>query len=173
MNDFEKVIRFAVESGKSLDEIAEQTGNILNKIQAEQSSKIDQRKVLLDTLESIFDKAYTSKSVGINNAIDFMTLIAGETNSSWTKEDILEYRKSLENFHNITTKLIGKNPEDMLNEFCDCISDLLDKTIATVDKETTEKGCNHDCVCHNKEKDKDKVADDKAVQEFLNMLFPN
>lgn len=182
MNDFEKVIRSAVDSGKTLEEIANQAGEILNKIQEEkQDSEANKRTKLLGTLENSFHSAYSHKTIGVNDVIDLMTVIAGKTNPNWTRENILEYQESLVNFHHMASKLIGKSPEEMLSAIVDDVTNVITTSLGEKKKEEENhkdrESCGHSCTtCHcdtEKNSFNCSTKDVEAIQDFLNMLFPD
>jgi hypothetical protein len=97
MTDFESAIRESISSGLSIDEIAKQFTNSINKI-VEETSLNDERSKYLQSLTDSFHEKYQANKLDYSSSANIAILVAAKTHPNWTAQDMQKKHKLIKGY---------------------------------------------------------------------------
>ena len=129
--DFTVIIKQAMDTGMTPEQIADQVAKTLNDIKSKKDAS-DQRTATLDRMKNSFKQAYCSNSVGVADAADIMTVAYAAQHPEWTSEDIKEFRESSVATLDFHAKILKASPSE-------AVKMLLEETKADMIKNKTKE----------------------------------
>lgn len=113
--NFEDMIRAQLQGGASLEDLAKEFGNTLNKIQAENNQpKKSDKGEYLENLEALLNKHWANENLDMHDLTALAVLIIQKTYPLWTVKDMQEFRETVDRNVRTAAELQGKNLSEML-----------------------------------------------------------
>lgn len=113
--NFEGLIRAQLQEGVSLENLAEELGNTLNKIQAENNRpKKSEKDEYLENLETLFHKHWINEHLDMHDLTAIAVLIMQGSYPNWTVKDMQEFRETVDKNIHTAAELQGKSFSEML-----------------------------------------------------------
>lgn len=125
MNTFESMIRDALASGQSFEDIAKNFSTVLNQVEKEESPAAKRKKFLEDTRRT-FNKSLENDSLCVSDAAALATLVCADEHPEWDVEMLNEFYKIIRDNINQMAKVMAKNPMQMLTNLLGIAEDALD-----------------------------------------------
>lgn len=177
MNDFEKMIRDMVANGAKMEDIAQATGDTLNKIQKEQSDWKNQRKKRYEELENKFHQCYADGQMKPEDVGILAALVISPSYPDWKAKDIDEFAEAVVEMIRMRAEMVGKSPMegifkvlDMAAEWSKERVDAMEQKVAGKESKTASSNpacsCGSDRTCSHKAI----KTDAQRIDEFLRDL---
>lgn len=136
------MIRDAQKNGLSIDDIAKMFSKTLNAVQQEDQKKktiVDARTELIEHMKDQFETAVSKDRLDCTDAAALYTLTMAEKYPDWTAENIKDYFQIIKLNAEITATMVGKEPDELLQEILDKVDNLFDAVPKSKDKSDNEK----------------------------------
>jgi hypothetical protein len=110
MSDFESLIRDAIASGASYEDVAEKFADALNKIEDEDNTT--PTEALVNEYLDDFDRVYNSLEgdVTIEDVAKLAAIVIYDDHDDWSVEDIEECKDMIEHNIGYCIEMVGKSP---------------------------------------------------------------
>lgn len=126
-HDFDAMIRNLMKTGVTAEDIAKMTSETLNTIRKEteqekkekaEKERLDRKAKRYQELEKSFNKAYTSKSVRLEDVGSLAAMVMASEYPNWTEEDIDEFVRGVADSVRLRATMVGKNPLKGIRAVC-------------------------------------------------------
>ena len=163
METFENMVRSALASGKSIEEIAAEMNSTLNKIQNEKTPAQLRADYLAEWMDEFAD-AFDDDDVDLNDAAALMTVVVAKDHPDWDIDTINRFMETMLQNAQITARLMTEDPLEVLTDSINAaIKDIKSKSLELADKNNEAVETARQAVNPIK-RDADKIA------EFLKHL---
>ena len=139
MTNFETMIRDALASGQSFEDIAKNFSNVLNKVEKEESPAV-KRKARVDEIRRIFNKSLENDSLNISDVAALAVLVTEGNHPDWDVETINAFFDMVRDNVTSMEKVISADPMKMLTNLLGLAEEKLQTPTRGKDMRTAESG---------------------------------